>query len=147
MQELHSNSRHESQQRPAHILCVDDYVDLGILLQFALQRQGYRVTVSQSVQQALGHLNSQRIDLLMTDLKLPDGSGTALCREVRQNQASVPIIVLTGRVDVNDPEMKAQTGADVYLAKPVELDQLIETVGRLLDPHAITGSKMAPRWN
>lgn len=65
MNDAHS----DSYKTPSHILCVDDHLDLSFMLQFALQREGYRVTVSQGVQQALEHLNSQTVDLLMTDLR------------------------------------------------------------------------------
>lgn len=122
---------------PTHILCVDDHLDMGFLLQFVLQRHGYQVTLSGSVQNALIQLRSQTVDLLITDLTLPDGCGTTLCREVRQNRVYMPVIILSGSSDLESAEFKASVGADAYLMKPVNTDQIVKTVERLLKPPAL----------
>lgn len=107
------------------VLVVDDDEDARELLQLALERRGYRVTVASSFEGARAALDSAPFDALVTDIELEDGSGLGL-RKV----ASVAIAcTLTGHASPADAERARDAGFDAHLVKPVDLDALCDVLG------------------
>ncbi len=133
-------NRHESpvelgcMKRPVMILVVEDEADAARLLQYHLQRHGYRTRVATDGRTALNIALTERPDLVVLDLMLPHLDGFELCRLLRAAPvtATVPIVMVTARSDTTDRLKGFRLGADDYVTKPYEMAELLARVQRLL---------------
>ncbi|MBB3770432.1 two-component system OmpR family response regulator [Angulomicrobium tetraedrale] len=114
-----------------HILVVDDDQEIRKLLGRYLQGQGFRVTLAQDGRQAEKSLTSNRIDLVVLDLMLPDTSGLDFCRALRA-RSQVPIILLTALKEDVDRIIGLEVGADDYLGKPFNPRELLARIRAVL---------------
>lgn len=116
------------------ILVVDDEPKLVRVVQAYLEREGYRVRTAADGSAALELVRRQRPDLIVLDLMLPKVSGWDVCRSVRRepSSATVPIIMLTARDAVSDRIVGLELGADDYLAKPFDPNELVARVRAVL---------------
>jgi len=113
------------------ILYVDDHEDSAEMLKLMLSAEDYEVHTAQSVEEAMAAAQAQEFDLYVLDKRLPDGSGTDLCRMLNDIAPGVPCIFYTGDAyEVHRQEALA-AGARAYVPKP-EIDELIQTVHRLM---------------
>jgi two-component system, NtrC family, response regulator PilR len=110
------------------ILVVDDEPDLRTLYELTLVREGYRVQTAASVGEALQCLTNQRFDVLITDMRLPDGLGIALIQHLRDHQRSERCIVITAYGSAENAVQSLQAGAFDYLTKPVHLPQFRQVI-------------------
>ncbi|MBA4262784.1 MAG: sigma-54-dependent Fis family transcriptional regulator, partial [Comamonadaceae bacterium] len=108
---------------PASILVVDDEPDLRTLYELTLLREGYEVTSAADLGQARESLAQQRFDVLITDMRLPDGLGLELLRELGAAQRSEKSIVITAYGSAENAVEALKSGAFDYLTKPVDLKQ------------------------
>ncbi|WP_439113657.1 sigma-54-dependent transcriptional regulator [Hydrogenophaga sp.] len=108
----------------ASILVVDDEPDLRTLYELTLLREGYEVVSAPDLTQARESLAQQRFDVLITDMRLPDGLGLELLRELSTQQRSEKSIVITAYGSAENAVEALKTGAFDYLTKPVDLKQL-----------------------
>lgn len=108
----------------ASILVVDDEPDLRTLYELTLLREGYEVVSAPDLTQAREWLAQQRFDMLITDMRLPDGLGLELLRELNAQQRSEKSIVITAYGSAENAVEALKTGAFDYLTKPVDLKQL-----------------------
>jgi two-component system, OmpR family, manganese sensing response regulator len=115
-----------------HILLVDDEAALTEPLQRVLQREGYGVDVATDGQQGESLALSGNYDLLILDWMLPGRSGVEICRRVRQQNPTTPVLVLTAKDTLDDRVEGLDAGADDYLVKPFELRELLARVRALL---------------
>jgi two-component system, OmpR family, KDP operon response regulator KdpE len=109
------------------ILIVDDEVQIIRVLFMACTAQGYRVKSAADGQAALNVLKSWSADLVITDLSMPNMDGVELCRAIRK-QSNVPILVLSVR---NHEKIKVEAldaGADDYVTKPFQIDELLARI-------------------
>ncbi len=113
-----------SPSAPASILVVDDEPDLRTLYELTLLRAGWRVQTAGSVGEAREHLAANRYDILITDMRLPDGLGMQLLQELRAQQRSERCIVITAYGSAENAVEALRNGAFDYLTKPVDLKQL-----------------------
>ncbi len=111
-----------SRRSPA-VLVVDDEADLRELLSLTLVRLGLDVDTAESVSAARSLLARNRYSLCLTDMRLPDGTGLELVREVAQSSGP-PIAVITAYGSAENAVAALKAGAFDYLTKPVDLDQL-----------------------
>jgi DNA-binding response OmpR family regulator len=123
------------------ILVVDDDEDVRSVVGRALAGDGHFVETADSIEQSRELVDAHEPQLLVLDLGLPDGSGLELCRELRADGASFPILILTARADVALRVRGLDAGADDYLAKPFAVAELRARV-RALSRRA--GSLAAP---
>ena len=107
------------------ILLLEDDPGLGRSVQEYLSLSGHQVAWARSVADAAERLNSGNPDLLLLDLRLPDGSGLDLLREVRGRGDRRPVIILTARDQISDRIAGLNAGADDYLVKPFDLAELL----------------------
>ena len=107
----------------AQILVVDDEPDLRTLYELTLLREGYRVETAESLAQALQHLNERSFDVVITDMRLPDGLGMELIRQVRAQQRRERCVVITAYGSAENAVESLKAGAFDYLTKPVDLKQ------------------------
>ncbi|MCU0926078.1 MAG: sigma-54 dependent transcriptional regulator [Hydrogenophaga sp.] len=108
---------------PASILVVDDEPDLRTLYELTLLREGYEVTSAADLAQARESLAQRRFDVLITDMRLPDGLGLELLRELGAAQRSERSIVITAYGSAENAVEALKSGAFDYLTKPVDLKQ------------------------
>jgi two-component system phosphate regulon response regulator PhoB len=109
-----------------HILVAEDEDALGTLLQYNLEKEGYRVTLADDGEEALILASENTPDLVMVDWMLPKVSGIEICRRLRARQetANTPIIMLTARGEESDRVRGLDTGADDYIVKPFSMTEL-----------------------
>lgn len=121
--------------RPCRILLVDDHADSVDLLRMLLMRRGFEVSLARSVAAALAAAEAGPVDVLVSDIGLPDGSGCDLLRQLRARAPAavpaLPAIALSGLDRVADVERAREAGFDEYLAKPVAIAQLVEALRRV----------------
>src|SRR5262249_11691840 len=114
-----------------HILYVDDHEDSGEMLRLMLSSEDYEVQIASSVEEALTKAHAQEFDLYVLDKRLPDGSGTDLCRILNEAKPGVPCIFYTGDTYEIHRQEALAAGARAYVPKP-DVDALIETVHGLM---------------
>ncbi len=121
------------------ILVVDDEADLLDLMELTLGRMGLDTERAGSVQEAMRRIKEGSLDLVLTDMRLPDGDGLDIVRCVGEHRPSLPVAVITAYGTAENAVLALKAGAFDYLAKPVSLDQLRALVKSALkvpeDPH------------
>jgi two-component system OmpR family response regulator len=117
-----------------HILIVEDDPHIANGIHFNLEAEGYFATTLSDGPAALSYFreNAEGIDLIILDLMLPGMSGYAVCEGVRQMDSNVPILLLSARTLTEDRVRGFNVGADVYLQKPFDLEELLSIVRNLL---------------
>jgi two-component system phosphate regulon response regulator PhoB len=117
-----------------HILAVDDEEDILELIQFNLNREGYKVSTATSGEDALRKVYSKKPDLILLDLMLPDLDGFAVARKLKDDpkKRHIPIIMLTAKGEESDIVTGLELGADDYIVKPFSPRILIARVRTLL---------------
>ncbi|MBH1957667.1 MAG: sigma-54-dependent Fis family transcriptional regulator [Burkholderiales bacterium] len=113
---------------PARILIIDDEPDLRTLYELTLLRQGYRVEAAGDLQQAREHLKAHRFDAVITDMRLPDGLGLELLRDLAAQQRPERCVVITAHGSAENAVEALKAGAFDYLTKPVDLKQFRNVV-------------------
>ena len=113
------------------ILLVDDEAQIGEVLSKYLEREGYATTVAGTAAEALATAESQRPDLLILDLNLPDGSGLDVFRTLTA-QEPLPTIMLTARSEEIDRVVGLELGADDYITKPFSPREVVARVRAVL---------------
>jgi CheY-like chemotaxis protein len=118
----------------ATILIVDDYAPNHRLMSFVLEQHGYAVVAAFDGQQALDRLKNAVVDLVLTDLTMPKLDGLGLTRAIRADArlAGTPIIVVTASTREQDQVRASGIGVDAFLTKPVDSEDLVREVGRLV---------------
>jgi two-component system, OmpR family, response regulator MprA len=116
----------------ARILIVDDEPAVRESLSSSLQFEGYRVAEAADGVMALERVEADRPDLVVLDVLMPRMDGLTTCRRLRALGATMPVLMLTARDMVGDRVTGLDAGADDYLAKPFELDELLARVRALL---------------
>lgn len=117
---------------PQRLLVVDDEPDLRTLYELTLLREGYEIDSAGSVTDALAHLQAAQYSAIITDMKLPDGSGLALLRWLEQAGRPEKAIVITAFGSAENAVEALKAGAFDYLTKPVDLRQFRLVVGSAL---------------
>ena len=107
----------------AHALIVDDDTDIVDWLEEVARMEGFTVARAHSLREARIELGRQRPDVLLTDLRLPDGQGIELVNEI-EDPASTEVIVVTGHATVDSAVASLRAGASDYLVKPAEIERV-----------------------
>jgi CheY-like chemotaxis protein len=116
---------HSVRRSAGSILLVDDVYEDAALLAVLLAPLDATVLVARSAEEALGMVDALLVDLVVTDLNMPDASGLDLTRELAGLDNAPAVIVLTGSRSVQDEVSALALGAVAYLRKPVDVDHLI----------------------
>jgi DNA-binding response OmpR family regulator len=107
--------------RAPRILLVDDEQPIQTLLSFPLQRDGYEVVQASDGREALARFGEQQFDLVVLDLMLPRMDGLEVCKRLRAEGSTVPIIMLTAKSEEIDKVLGLELGADDYITKPFSM--------------------------
>ncbi|HMJ80494.1 MAG TPA: response regulator transcription factor [Candidatus Dormibacteraeota bacterium] len=116
----------------ATILIVEDEYAVARGVQYALQQEGYAVTVARSGEEGLEFATSQAPDLVILDVRLPGMDGFEVLRRMRAVGSKAPVLFLTARDDEVDKVIGLELGADDYLTKPFGLRELMSRIKALL---------------
>lgn len=118
------------------ILMIEDDIELAQLLKSCLYKSGIDVTTVSTPLEGLKLFQVQSFDMLILDLSLPQMDGMEICRLIRQ-ESDIPIIISSARSDIKDKKMGFSRGADDYLPKPYDPQELIfriEAIMRRINP-------------
>jgi len=113
------------------ILFVEDDDTIAMGVEYSLKQDGFQVSLAYRLEEARDLLKRQPFDLVLLDLGLPDGSGYALCKEIRA-AGDTPIIILSARDEEASIVLGLDLGADDYLTKPFRLRELISRMKAVL---------------
>jgi two-component system alkaline phosphatase synthesis response regulator PhoP len=114
------------------ILMIEDEPGLALTLQARLQSEGYSVEVASDGGAGLERATRDYFDLIVLDLGPPGKSGLEVCRELRQQLITAPILMLSARSQTTDKVLGLKIGADDYVAKPFDMLELLARVEALL---------------
>lgn len=114
------------------VLVVDDDPQIRKLLARYMQEQGFRVQLASKCGEARERIVTNQIDIIILDVKLPDGSGLDLCRDLRATRSNIPIILLTALQEDVDRIIGLEFGADDYLGKPFNPRELVARIRAVL---------------
>lgn len=101
----------------------DDMIREGVIS--ALKRHGFTASGVDSARETLDHLRTEKPDILVLDLGLPDADGIELLKKIRKQGHNLPVLILTARDGLANKITGLDTGADDYLTKPFEIDELL----------------------
>ena len=106
------------------VLVVDDEADIRDLMEMTLMKMGLRVDTAEGVRTALSKLSSNKYSLVLTDMRMPDGSGLEVVQHINQQHLDVPVAVITAFGSADQAVQALKEGAFDYLQKPITLAQL-----------------------
>ena len=114
----------------AKILIVDDEPDLVETIRFALELEGYNVLVAVNGEEGLNTARQEKPDLILLDLMLPKLDGYKVCRLLKfdERYKHIPILMLTAKTQDKDRILGKETGANEYLTKPFDMDELMAKI-------------------
>lgn len=114
------------------ILCVDDDEDTCVMLCALLGLVSCETASAGTAAEALEMIAEANFDLYLLDNWMPGGSGTELCRKIRESDSTTPIVFYSGAAHDSEREEALAAGAQAYLIKPTDLGLLVETVNNLM---------------
>ena len=120
-----------------HILIVEDDIAFGTMLQTWLRRKGFEVDKATSVGAAVKLLvDMKSVDLVLSDLQLPDHDGLRLLAWMHEHSINAPFIVMTNYAEVQNAVLAMKSGAADYIAKPVQPDILLQKINDAIEQNA-----------
>jgi DNA-binding NtrC family response regulator len=124
---------------PAKILVVDDEKSILLLLKEALTQWGYQVTTAASAVEGLELLKNGLFDAIISDIRMPDMSGLDLLREIRKQDETIEVVMMTGYPTIASAVQALKEGAYDYLSKPLILDELRHLMARMMERRFLRG--------
>lgn len=115
------------------ILIVEDDITYGMMLKTWLGKKGFRVHSASSIARAQKHIETESVDLILSDLRLPDRDGIDLLKWLSEKGLSIPLIIMTGYADIQSAVQAMKLGACDYVAKPVNPDELLKKMNEALN--------------
>ena len=130
-----------------HILLVEDEQHLGVGIKYNLEAENFRVTLVEDGPTVLRLLEAtpDAYDLVVLDLMLPGMSGYTVCETIRDAGMTIPVLMLSARTLAEDRTRGFDAGANQYMSKPFELDELISRVKNLLQTSSRSEQSPVPR--
>ena len=116
------------------VLIVEDEPDIRKTIDYNLSKESFKVIQAESIAEGEKALAANKIDVIILDLMLPDGSGLTLCRDIKSNATTkhIPVIILTAKTEEVDRIVGFELGADDYVTKPFSVRELILRVKAIL---------------
>jgi DNA-binding NtrC family response regulator len=124
-------------KQTAYLLLVDDEEDLRSSLQETLELSHYHVTTAANAMRAKDAMENAKYDVAILDIRLPDGSGLDLLRELKEADPDIGIILITGYSEVESAVQAIEIGADDFLKKPFEPSELVVRIKELIKKRAL----------
>jgi two-component system response regulator HydG len=114
------------------ILIVEDDITFGMMLKTWLGKKGFEVSSVSNIARARKHIESQTVDLVLSDLRLPDYEGIDLLKWMNDRGINIPLIIMTGYADIQSAVLAMKLGARDYIAKPVNPEELLKKISEAL---------------
>lgn len=114
------------------ILVVEDDKNLRKLIATCLKKANYTVFDTRNGKEALELMDTEYVDLIVTDIMMPEMNGYELIKSLREAKYEIPILIITAKEDIEDKKQGFTLGADDYMVKPINIDELILRVKSLL---------------
>jgi len=121
-----------SEDRSQQVLVVDDDAGMRTALEISFLKHGWKVETAAGATEAISKFRSRRYPLVVTDIRMPDGDGFAVMRQVHASEPRAAVILLTAFASVPDAVSAMKDGACEYLVKPVAFDDLERTARQIL---------------
>ncbi len=125
----------------ANILLVDDHENIRKLMEIYLKREGYNILHAENGTEALNVLENTNADLVIADIMMPEMDGYELTRTLREANFNMPILIVTAKDTFPDKKKGFDLGADDYMTKPVDMEELALRVKALLRRSKISSEK------
>lgn len=125
------------------ILVVEDEAKIARLLEIELETEGYRVGIAGSGVEALDKFNEDQWDLILLDIMLPGLSGIEVLRRIRSQNAAVPVILLSAKNSVEDKVSGLDLGANDYLTKPFQIEELLARIRAALRQYQTAAANLS----
>jgi DNA-binding response OmpR family regulator len=118
---------------PKKILIIEDETDIAQLVKLYLEKDGFRTTIASTGAEGLQQIKSDRPDMVILDLMLPEMDGLEICKKIRAapDTALLPVLMLTAKAEESDTIIGLELGADDYVAKPFSPKVLVTRVKAL----------------
>ena len=117
----------------ANVLLVEDEENMHEALKLNLEIEGYSVTSAYDGMQALKASQGEYFDLIIMDIMLPEMDGISVTESIRLQNAEVPILMLSAKNNTSDKVLGLRKGADDYITKPFDLEELLLRVSKLIE--------------
>lgn len=114
------------------ILIVEDDITFGMMLKTWLGKKGFEVSSVSNIARARKHIESEKTDLILSDLRLPDHDGIDLLKWINDRGMNIPLIIMTGYADIQSAVQAMKLGARDYIAKPVNPEELLKKISEAL---------------
>lgn len=114
------------------VLVVEDDKNLRKLIVTCLEKASYTVFETRNGEEALDLMDKEYVDLIVTDIMMPEMDGYELIKSLREANYNTPILIITAKEDIEDKRQGFNLGADDYMVKPINIDELILRVKSLL---------------
>lgn len=118
------------------ILVIDDDTAFCVMLKTFLQKKGFEVINAFNSQEAEEEIRKQVFDIVLTDIRLPDGDGLQILKLVKETSLETQIILMTGYTDIKTAVNAIKMGAFDYVGKPINPDEILHTIGLALNKKA-----------
>ena len=131
------------------VLIVEDDITFSLMLTTRLGKKGFEVKALSSVSDAKRQIESVSYDLILSDLRLPDGDGIDLLKWVKEKYASLPLIMMTSYAEIQTAVQAIKLGASDYIAKPLNPEELLSKIREVVKTPAVghTSAKKSPEGN
>src|SRR6185312_3344957 len=115
------------------ILLVEDRAEVRQMLVTALDRMGYEVTATATAEEAASRLAQRRFSAVLTDLRLPSGSGMDVLRAAQESDPAMPVVIMTAYGSIADAVAAIRDGAFDFIQKPIDLEHLRHLLARAIE--------------
>lgn len=118
------------------VLVADDEENLLLLLKDNLEERGFQVEVANNGQLALEMSIQKKPDIFILDVEMPKLNGLEACKKIRSNPElkNIPILILSAYAQHEDIQKGLKAGANLYMTKPFKINELVETIHKILHP-------------
>ena len=127
------------------LLLADDSITIQKVVELILAEEDFEIRTAGNGEEALSLIASFQPDIVLADIEMPKMNGYQLCEKIKQNPStgSIPVILLTGAFEPVDEELAKQVGADDYIIKPFESQELISKLNAVLTSSSVTEAEIA----
>ena len=115
-----------------NILLVEDEKNLRKVMKTFLLKNNYHVLEAENGEKALEQIENNQIDLIISDIMMPNMDGYELAKELREANYTIPILMVTAKDTIEDKKEGYRAGTDDYMVKPIDLEEMVLRVGALL---------------
>ena len=123
------------------VLVVDDEKSIRYTFEVFLTKEGYEVFTAENIDEASGIINQNRLDLVISDIIMPKGTGIDLLQKVKEADPEIPVVIMTGEPTVETASTSVKYNAFEYITKPIDKNALLSCVKRAIDYKNLLDSK------